>query len=166
MKKAPFFRTRREVERYFNGKTIQCLLCGTRFKRLSFHLAARHAMTTDDYKSQFELPWTRGLTSAPSHDNSGWSDDRKAKASMLARTTRFFKLAHTGSRRQVAPFLKIEAEKNLGPHSAGFGEAFESRVRGLFAKGFTDAVIAQALDVNRNTVNRRTKYWRKPKQKK
>jgi len=29
------FKTRREVERYFGGKTIECLLCGQRFRRLA-----------------------------------------------------------------------------------------------------------------------------------
>jgi hypothetical protein len=163
--KRPPFRTRREVERYLGGKTIKCLLCGGRFRRLSFHLAAKHGVTTDDYKSRFGLPWHRGLTSAQSHANSGWNDDRKAKASRLARSSRFFKLAHQAPRREVAPFLKAEAMRHLGAHAAGFGKAFESGVRVLFERGLTDAVIAQALNVTRGTVNRRTKHWRKPKRK-
>lgn len=158
-------RTRREVERYFGGKTIKCLLCERRFGRLSFHLAAKHGVTTDDYKSQFGLPWTRGLTSAVSHANSGWSDDRKGKASKLARRTRFFKLAHTAPRRRVAPFLQAEAAEHLGANAAGFGKGFDARVRILFARGLKDASIAEALNVNRNTVNRRTKQWRKTKRK-
>ena len=165
-KKRPPFKTRQEVERYFGGKTIKCLLCGKRFGRLSFHLAAKHGVTTDDYKSQFGLPWHRGLISALSHANSGWNDDRKAKASRLARKSRFFTLAHLAPRRKVAPFLKVEAVKHLGAHAIGFGKAFESRVRVLFERGLVDAEIALALDVTRGTVNRRTKRWRRPTQKK
>ncbi len=161
--KLPFFRTRRAVERYFGGKTIKCLLCGGRFRRLSFHLAAKHGVTTDDYKSRFGLAWSRGLTSAPSHANSGWDDDRKAKASKLARRSRFFKLAHPAPRREPALFLKLEAVKNLGTNAVGFGKEFESRVRVLFRRGCTDAAIAQVLNVNRLTVNKRTKRWRKRK---
>ena len=163
-KKSRRFRTRREVRRYFGGKTIKCLLCGKRFGRLSFHLAAKHGVTTDDYKSQFGLPWSRGLTSALSRANSGWNAARKAKASRLARRTQFFKFAHPAARREAAPFLKVEAARNLGPNAAGFGKGFEMRVHVLFGKGLTDAAIAQALNVNRTTVNRRTKRWRKMRQ--
>jgi hypothetical protein len=164
-KKPPLFRTRRQVERYFGGKTIKCLLCGKRFGRLSFHLAAKHGVTTDDYKSRYGLPWRRGLTSAQSHANSGWNRDRKEKASRLARRSRFFQFASAASRREVAPFLKVEAVRHLRAKAAGFDKGFESRVRVLFTKGLTDAAIAKALKVNRMTVNRRTKRWRKPKRK-
>ena len=158
--KSPLFRTRRAVERYFAGRTIKCLMCGRRFRRLSFHLAAKHGVTTDDYKSRFGLPWTRGLTSAPSHANSGWNDKRKAKASRLARKSRFFTLAHQASRREPALFLKVENVRNLGANAVGFGKEFESRVRTLFKQGLTDAAVAHILKVNRMTVNLRTKRWR------
>jgi hypothetical protein len=160
-KKSRPFRTRREVRRYFGGKTIKCLLCGKRFGRLSFHLAAKHDVTTDQYKDRFGLPWSRGLTSALSRAHSGWNEARRAKASRLARRSQFFKFAHPATRREPAPFLKIEAAKNLGPNAAGFGKEFESRVRVLFERGLIDAAIAKALNVNRTTVNRRTKRWRK-----
>ena len=79
------FKTRRDVGRYFSGDTIECLICGRHFKRLQRHLAAKHGLSADDYKKQFGLPWTRGLTSATSLANSGWTDDRKAKARKFAR---------------------------------------------------------------------------------
>lgn len=156
------FRTRGAVERYFGGKTIKCLLCGKRFRRLSFHLAAKHSVTTDDYKNRFGLPWIRGLTSASSHANSGWNNKRKAKASRLARKSRFFTYAHQASRREAALFLKLESARNLGANAAGFGKEFDLRVRILFKRGLTDALIARILKVNRMTVNRRTKRWRSP----
>jgi predicted transcriptional regulator len=84
------FRTRRHIERYFSGDTIECLICGRHFKRLQTHLAAKHGVAADDYKRRFGLPWTRGLTSAASLANSGWTDERKAKARRLARRSRFF----------------------------------------------------------------------------
>jgi hypothetical protein len=157
------FRTRQEVDRYFSGKTIKCLLCGERFRRLSFHLFAKHGMSADDYKSRFGLPWTRGLTSATSHCNSGWNAERRIKASKQARKSRFFELAHPVPRREDAPFLKLEWARNLGGRAAGFGPKFERRVRALFEKGLNDTAIARALDVNRSTVRRRTRRWRKPK---
>jgi ROS/MUCR transcriptional regulator protein len=157
------FKTRREVERYFGGKTIECLLCAQRFRRLAGHLAAKHEMSVDEYRLRFGLPWSRGLTSASSVASSGWSAERKAQARKLARKIRFFELAHLTPRRVPAPFLKAEAVKNLGKHAVGFGEAFERRVRALFDKGLTDAAIAQALGVGRATVTYRTMHWRKRK---
>lgn len=155
------FRTRQEVERYFSGKTIKCLVCGKRFGRLSFHLAAKHGMSTDEYKNRFGLPWTRGLTSAQSHGNSGWTEARRAKARKMARKSKFFKYAHPSPRRQAPEFLKLETQKNLGPNAAGFGKSFASLVRTLFLQGLTDDAIAKALDVHRMTVNRRTRQWRR-----
>jgi hypothetical protein len=161
MAKQTPFRTRQEVNRYFSGKTIKCLICGKGFGRLSFHLAAKHGITTDAYKSRFGLPWTRGLTSAQSHVNSGWTKARKAKARKLARKSKFFKYAHPAPRRQAPAFLKMETQQNLGPNSEGFGKPFASLVRTLFLQGLPDGAIAKALDVHRMTVNRRTRYWRK-----
>jgi predicted transcriptional regulator len=90
VKTPPAFKTRRDVERYFGGKTIECLLCGQRFRRLAGHLAAKHEMSVDGYRTRFGLPWSRGLTSAASVASSGWTDVRKAKARKLARKNRFF----------------------------------------------------------------------------
>src|SRR5262245_9079001 len=64
VKTPPAFKTCRDVERYFGGKTIECLLCGQRFRR-GGHLAAKHEMSVDEYRTRFGLPWSRGLTSAP-----------------------------------------------------------------------------------------------------
>jgi hypothetical protein len=68
-------------------------------------------MTT---KSGSAFFWTRGLTSATSLANSGWTDERKAKARKLAQKSRFFDLAHSTPRRELAPFLKTEAVEHLG----------------------------------------------------
>jgi hypothetical protein len=118
VKLPPAFNRRRDVERYLGGKTIECLLCGLRFRRLAGHLAAKHEMSVDEYRTRFGLPWSRGLTSAASVASSGWTDERKVKA----RKNRFFERAHLTPRRAPAPFLKVEAVKNLGKHAVGFGK--------------------------------------------
>jgi hypothetical protein len=159
------FKTASDVERYFSGKTIKCLICGRRFQRLWFHLATKHDMSADEYRSLFGLPWSRGLTSAASRTASGWTAKRKEKAKKLARQSRFFELAHLSPRREPAPFIKEQAIQNLGSHAVGFGEAFEQRVRALFDRGLTDAAIARALNVGRATVTYCAMHWRKPKRK-
>jgi hypothetical protein len=146
------FKTRREIERYFSGNTIECLLCGRHFKRLQTHLAAKHDMTADEYKERFGLPWTRGLTSAASVANSGWTNERKARAQRLARQSRFFELAHMAPRREVAPFLKTEAIKHLGANAKGLGDKFDLRVRALVEKGLSIRAIARILKVAHSTI--------------
>jgi hypothetical protein len=154
----PPFKTRGEIDRYFSGKTIKCLLCGCGFRRLGTHLATKHNVSVDEYRSRFGLPWTRGLVSADSVANSGWTEARKARARRIARKTRFFLLAHTVPRRNPAPFLRIEAIKHLG--IAPLSKAFEVRMRALFERGLSDSAIARALKVHASTVNQRTKNWR------
>jgi hypothetical protein len=57
------FQTIEEVEAYFAGEKIQCLLCGKWYKIISCnHLAWVHQTTCDAYRERFGLPWKRGLT--------------------------------------------------------------------------------------------------------
>ncbi len=56
------FKSGKEIDRYFAGEKIQCLICGKWFKTIShFHLTKVHGISTDDYKEMFGLPWGRGL---------------------------------------------------------------------------------------------------------
>jgi len=157
------FRTRRDIEGYFSGDTIECLICGRHFKRLQTHLATKHGVAADDYKMRFGLPWTHGLTSAVSLANSGWTDERKAKARKLARRSRFFKLAHLTPRRELAPFLKAEAVEHLGVNAKAFGKKFDLHVRALAEKGLSIRAIARVLKVSHTTVLKRSKRRHKGK---
>jgi len=112
-------------------------------------------MAADDYKKRFGLPWTRGLTSATSLANSGWTDERKAKARKLALTPR----------RELAPFLKTEAVEHLGVNAQAFGGKFDARVRALAQKGLGIRAIARVLKVAHTTVLERIKRSRKRKPK-
>jgi hypothetical protein len=159
------FRTRQEVERYFNSETIECLLCGERFRRLGKHLAVKHDMNVDDYRRRFGLPWSRGLTSAASRKASGWNPERKEKARKVAQQSRFFERAHPTLHCDPAPFLRTQLIQNLGSHAAGFDEAFEEKVLTLFHEELSDAAIARVLNVERSTVSKRTMRWRSPKSK-
>ena len=134
--KPQVFKTRRDVERYFSGNTIECLICGRHFKRLHRHLAAKHNLSADHYKKQFGLAWTRGLTSATSLAKSGWTEERKAKARKLARKSRFYELAHLTPRREFAPFLKAEAIEHLGANAKAFGKKFDLQVHALEGLAF------------------------------
>ena len=161
--KPQVFKTRRDVERYFSGNTIECLICGRHFKRLHRHLAAKHNLSADHYKKQFGLAWTRGLTSATSLAKSGWTEERKAKARKLARKSRFFELAHLMPRREFAPFLKAEAIEHLGANAKAFGKKFDLQVHALAEKGLGIRAIARVLKVSHTTVLKRSKRRHKGK---
>jgi ROS/MUCR transcriptional regulator protein len=169
MSSTPDFRfsTRADVGHYFASKSIKCLLCGKRFGRLASHLAYKHNTNAAEYKRRFALPWTRGLTSGASHRKSGWNAKRRAHASRLAQRTRFFRFAKSGRdrRRESPTYIKSAWRRNLGKYADGFGKSFDRRVRALFDKGHIDREIAQTLRVNRMTVNRRTRTWRRRKEK-
>ncbi len=49
-----------EIDQYFSGDRIQCLVCGKTYRRLALHLAI-HSLTEDDYRELYGLPWRRGL---------------------------------------------------------------------------------------------------------
>jgi hypothetical protein len=58
------FETKTEIDDYFAGDKVRCLLCGKQFKALSSHLGRVHDVTVDDYREQYGLPWQRGLCGA------------------------------------------------------------------------------------------------------
>src|SRR5262245_10517417 len=114
VKTPPVFKTRRDVARYFGGKTIECLLCGQRFRRLAGHLAAKHEISVDEYRGRFGLPWSRGLTSAASVASSGWTDERKAKARKLVRVNRFFRTGSCDAATRTCPVPEGGSGQKLG----------------------------------------------------
>jgi predicted ATPase with chaperone activity len=131
------------------------------FKRLHTHLAAKHGVTVEEFKRRFGLPWTRGLTSAASLANSGWTEERKAKARKVAQKSQFFRLAHLTARRELALFLKTQAIENLGVNAKAFGEKFDLRARALADKGLSIRAIARVLKVAHTTVLERTTRWQR-----
>ncbi len=62
------FETDEEVEAYFSGDKIQCLLCGKWYKELSLHLRRIHDVTPDDYREKYGIPWKQGLTGCISYN--------------------------------------------------------------------------------------------------
>lgn len=58
------FSTPEEIEHYFAGDEITCLLCGRSMRRLERHLRITHRISADAYRQRYGLPWGRGLISA------------------------------------------------------------------------------------------------------
>jgi hypothetical protein len=111
-------------------------------KMAEVNLAYEDALETCKSRSRDRVSPKSGKSDASPQRpaNFGWDHERRDKASKLARRSKCFKFAHPAPRREMAPFLSVEARKNLGPNAVGFGGKFESRVRALFRQGRTDAV--------------------------
>lgn len=62
------FTDKKEVELYFSGDRITCLMCGHNFKALGSHLDLIHGMSTDDYKTKYGLPYRKGLIGVATND--------------------------------------------------------------------------------------------------
>ena len=155
----PPFQTRREIEHYFGGRTIECLLCGKRFQKLAPHLNGAHHESPDEYRRRFGLPWGRGLASAKARAASRWTRKRKAKARRRLLRHPIFKFSRSAPRRELALFLKAENLQRLGIDPSATGEKFEERVRALFNKKLSNRTIAKRLNVGATTVQRRTQRW-------
>jgi len=66
-KKEGVFSSYDDIQNYFSGDEITCLLCGNGFVSLAKHLSAIHRMTSDEYKVKFDLPLSRGLVTDKFH---------------------------------------------------------------------------------------------------
>lgn len=51
-----------ELEQYLSGDFIECLICGSSFKRLGLHLIKKHGYDARKYKEGFNIPVTRSLS--------------------------------------------------------------------------------------------------------
>ena len=110
------FETKEQVDAYFAGDKIQCLLCGRAMKNLACHLGRIHGMTCDAYRTKYGLRWWRGLS----------SDDLRTARSLARKAyaaTHIDQLRETAAlgreamrknppiRRKKAPFVLREATK-------------------------------------------------------
>jgi predicted XRE-type DNA-binding protein len=58
------FKSKKQVEEYFSGSEIECLICHKTFKSIAGrHLSEKHGLTSRQYKDIYGLPLSRGLTS-------------------------------------------------------------------------------------------------------
>lgn len=55
-----------EIDAYLDSDPIPCLLCGHSFRVLARHLRLIHAMTPDQYRERYGLPYSVGLAAVSS----------------------------------------------------------------------------------------------------
>ena len=63
-----YFTKKTDIENYFNGDRIECLICPKWYKSLSGHINKAHGINVDQYKLKFGLPWSKGLCSCKTAD--------------------------------------------------------------------------------------------------
>jgi hypothetical protein len=105
------FKTREEIDHYFCGDRITCLLCGHSFRSLPKHLFEVHNLSGDEYRSMYGLPYSRGLVCGETRDTmadlgSIRFDENKAK--MAPAYARQFQTGKEISGRPMQPFVKSE----------------------------------------------------------
>jgi hypothetical protein len=57
-----------EMEDYYEHDLMTCLYCGNEFSMLWQHLRGAHDVTVDEYKLEFGLPFSKGLTGKKIHE--------------------------------------------------------------------------------------------------
>lgn len=97
--------TLEEVRAYFSGDRITCLRCGKSYRRLAIHLPRIHALSEDEYRSMYGLPWRRGLTCDASHAAySAATKQRIAEGYLVPSSIANRAKAHQTPHRPAAPF--------------------------------------------------------------
>lgn len=103
-----------EVESYFQGDRIVCLRCGKPYRKLGVHLLNIHAMSVDDYRALYGLPWREGL--AGEHCKELHSQN--ALATIAAGKDfgggRAWEAAIRAPKRKRAPYNRELAMRNVG----------------------------------------------------
>jgi len=152
------FTNKEDVENYYKGDKIQCLICKKWFKSLGRHLPT-HKMNVDKYKKEFGLPWGKGLCgciTADKHRNN--AETRRANGELLTgcmSKEHAAKLHKTGSRK-ITPLHSKDRSKfftNLGKqnkyHILDYQKCWK-----LFNDGLTQKEIGKMFGVSQMTVSR------------
>lgn len=107
------FETREQVEKYFSGDKIECLLCGRTMKKLGAHLIRIHGVSDDQYKARYGLPWSRGLVCNETFDrySKAITEAPERVAHMKRLAAEYQHLVVGASHRSMPPYMKTEAAK-------------------------------------------------------
>lgn len=109
------FETKEQVNNYFSGEKIECLLCGKEYKALACHIIRVHKTSPDNYRGLFGLPLSRGLVAEDTRDKQAASLVKR-KANGDKSLTDIGKVAHLGQQTKNRPapiFAKKERSKRF-----------------------------------------------------
>jgi len=163
------FETKKEVNDYFSGDKIQCLLCGKWFQRLPTHLKAIHAMTSDEYREMYGLPWKRGLCSKEHSLKLSEILNKRRANGFRPDIDAAREKSKTSKRRNDQPFMKKIRSENVvsgnKKRTAYFHEDFQNVLKRMLDEHKTLAEVYRDPDMpSENAVyrySRRNKEFRK-----
>jgi len=79
------FKSREELDAYFEGDKINCLLCGRALGQLTTHINRVHGVQSDTYRERYGIPLRRGLCAKELTDRSREFHSRPEQIAHLAR---------------------------------------------------------------------------------
>jgi len=106
-----------EVESYFKGDRLVCLRCGKPFRKLGVHLLKIHAMSVDDYRGLYGLPWREGLAGEHCkllHSQNAKATIKAGKNFGIGGATEMWRLAILAPQRKRAAYNRELAMRNVG----------------------------------------------------
>jgi hypothetical protein len=109
------FEDKKEIDHYFAGGKIQCLLCGKRFKSLPTHLIRVHEINPDQYKEKYGLPWRRGLCGVGTSEKLSKNMFDRQKNGFQPPIEIAWKKTERAKRRKDQPFLVKAKINSLKP---------------------------------------------------
>lgn len=176
------FETKEEIDSYFAGDRIQCLLCGKFYKMLATHIVRIHGVSVDNYKKQFGLPWCKGLSCEDSSKKMSINSKRRVAIGDIKvgvghlsqeQKDRLWyskkrprcpadKKEHIKRGRKALEKINRERppakpKPDLLAIAAAKREKTKQKILNLHHTGLTQVEIAKTLNISRNTVRRRLK---------
>jgi len=112
------FETPEELDEYFGGNKIVCLLCGKTYRTLGVHLKTIHGMEPDEYRKLYGIPWTYGLSCAET--SILHAEDAKEKiATGVFEPGKFLDRAATAKHRDRQPVRDVISARNIAEMNKG-----------------------------------------------
>jgi hypothetical protein len=155
--KEEIFKTREQVEDYFSGDKIVCLLCGKEFKSLQSHLKV-HGVGAEEYKERYSLPKSVGLCGKASRLKRRDVTVRRRKAGTLNKIVPAESINRSGSKYKPR-FSSIEHIEAMQKGDKRRGEKHqntnlsESDVLTIYKSNMLQKELAVLYNVNPATIS-------------
>ena len=151
--------TKEQIEYYFKGDKIQCLICEKWFKALGPHLLT-HGYNVDKYKEMFGLPWSRGLVGCKTADKFRDNAETlrvegKLLTGIVSEGHRV--KVHKKGPRRITPSHSNDRSKylsRLGRQGAKYTSLDYDECWSLFRSGFTQEEIGKKFNVSQMCISR------------
>lgn len=148
------FSTMKELQAYFKGDKLTCLLCGKRYVQLVAHIGPAHGLSGDAYRERFGIPWTYGLAGKSFKQRSSRRMKALRRSGKLPRSpsrSHIRKLVAAKSRRRPpAEAVRYDSQQKLlklhGRKQKWAPQDFEEFLRRV-ALGRTPAEVGEDGDV-------------------